>query len=345
MQIRLLIYAAFLVIALPVLGKAQGSSLQVLSGSVCGGVVETALFASQLQGIASVSIKLNYDTNEVQFVGTRNVHPSLSNALLTSNNGQFIVAWFSLSPAQLNNDTMVVLRWMGRPTGSTALQFDVLTPGNCEVTDLQGQPLSVQFIDGQVDVMGATAPQPLTPLHLFGVNATAYQFRYAASACMQQAVFQTARDSSFTHLLQSGVATADSFALADFNDLRPAQGDSVVWWRFGGVFDGDTAWSTAGRMSFALQLALRKEEQLKLKVYPNPFTEGFWIDPGNQKLQEPLAFELRDLSGRLFASFSLPPDQGAYFYQPKSYLPMGIFLLIWKNSSTNGIEIIKNSPY
>lgn len=339
-------YILFILLSWPFLSQGQGSSLQVISGSVCEGLVETPVLAQQLQGIASVSLKVNYDTNEVRFLGVRNLHPAMSNALVTSNNSQFIMAWFSLSPAQLTNDTMVVLRWEGRPTGTTSLQFDVQTPGNCEITNLQGLALSVQFVDGVASVRGATPPAPRTARQLFGVTTTAYQFMYTLGACMQQVVFQTARDSSFTNIHQSGLAMTDSFALADFSDLRPSQGDSVVWWRFGGVFNADTAWSSTGRMSFALQLSTDAlAEDRALKVYPNPFREGFWIEIPVQFRALPMELELRALHGQLLASFEVPVGHEAFYYQPQTYLPLGIISLFWRNSLANGHELLKKLPY
>lgn len=343
MHARPYIFLFLFYFAMPHLGYGQGSSLQVLSGTVCTGVVETPLFAQQLQGIASVSLKINYDTSELRYLGFRNLHPSLSNALVTSNNGQFILAWFSLSAAHLMNDTMVVLRWEGRPTGTSALQFDVQTPGNCEVTNLQGQALAVQFVDGSAAVQGATPPTALTPLQLFGVLSSTYQFMYQPSACLQQVVFQTARDAAFNNIHQSGLAISDSFALADFRDIQPAQGDSVVWWRFGGLLNGDTAWTPTGRMSFALQLSTKEITKKALKCYPNPFNDGFWLDLSGASL--PTAIELRTLHGQILDAFEISGDVERYFYKPQIDVPEGMVLLIWRNTFTNGTELLKKLPY
>jgi len=343
MRRRPYIYLFLFCFAIPHLGYGQGSSLQVVSGTVCTGVVETPLFAQQLQGIASVSLKINYDTSELRYLGFRNLHPSLSNALVTSNNSQFILAWFSLSAAQLTNDTMLVLRWEGRPTGTSALQFDVQTPGNCEVTNLQGQALPVQFMDGSAAVQGATPPTALTPLQLFGVLSSTYQFMYQRSACTQQVVFQTARDATFNNIHHSGLAISDSFALADFRDIQPSLGDSVIWWRFGGVYGSDTAWTATGRMSFALQLSAKETSHMVLKCYPNPFSRGFWIDLSGAGLTT--TFELRTLQGQLLDAFEISGGLERYFYEPQIDVPDGIVLLIWRNTFANGTELLKKLPY
>ena len=323
---------------------SRAASVTLMPSSVCSGVAETPILASQLNGIASISIKVNFDTTQISYLGVRRVHPGISSALVTSNNGQFIIAWFSLNAVQIGNDTLMVVRWTASPYGSSALQFDTQTAGNCEITNLQGTPLGVQYVSGSVQITGPRAPQPLNPLRLFNLNQPSYLFLHRRQPCMQAAVLEVARDSVFSQKLLSA-AMPDTTYLYPIPALSPPQGDSVLWWRMGGILQGDTSWSAVGRMSFSLALSLAENLMSRTRAYPNPVQSEFFLEHPAFELDALVQVEMRDLQGRLLWQGQLSSEAGARL---RLHFPSNLnnqyLVVAWRNASASGQIILIKSP-
>jgi hypothetical protein len=324
--------------------KAWATSVTMVSSSICEGVAETPILASQLNGIASISIKINYDTTRLNYLGVRNVHPGIANALITTNAGKFIVAWFSLNPVQIGNDTLMVVRWAASNYGTSTLQFDTQTPGNCEITNLQGTPLGVQFISGSVQISGARPPQPLNPLRLSNLNQSSYLFLYRRNVCMQQALLQIARDSMFGTTVLSTVMP-DTTYLYSIPALAPAQGDSILWWRMGGVYNGDTSWSALGRMGFSISLAVSSTAFQATRLYPNPMQSFFWIQHPAFELDPFIQLTIRDALGRLLWQENLQAQDQRIYVQPNLLIPNQQLYIHWHNKIANGSAIAMKSTY
>jgi hypothetical protein len=343
MKSKLITWCAF---GLLLFGYQEGKALSVtlISTSVCEGVAETPILASQLNGIASISIKLNYDTTQVAYLGVRNVHPGIANALITSNGGKFIIAWFSLNPAQIGSDTMMVVRWTAANYGSSLLEFDTQTIGNCEITNLQGTPLGVQYVNGSVAITGPRAPQPLNPLRLYNLNQPSYLFLYRRQPCMQSASLQIARDSLFTQGLFL-VTMPDTTYAFPIPSLMPSSGDSVLWWRMGGVYQSDTSWSASGRLSFSIFLSLETLQPQPMRIYPNPFQETFYIEHPSFETAPLVQLQIYDVKGRLLWKTELQGDAQRLFVKlPENIQNQQLFVL-WSNKIASGSAVTIKSAH
>jgi hypothetical protein len=323
---------------------AQVGSLRVLSGSVCSGVVETPVLASQLNGMAAMSVRILFDSTAISYQGVRNVHPAIANAIISGANSRFVIAWFSLQAVNIANDTLLVIRWANNGGRVSALQFDTQTLGGCEIANVQGQVLPVQYISGQASITGAQAPLPLNPLQLVNLNQPNYLFVFSRPMCLQQAVLQLAADSQFNQLTFTQ-SLSDTFYRYSFSGIAPAQGDSVRWWRLGGVYGADTAWSARGRMSFALSLGLNEALRTRAKVFPNPFESHFRMEHPSWKEADWMLLRLYKMDGTLLEQKQLKVADGGVDVEIKNTEYHGQMLLFWQNSGGNGLVLANKVRY
>jgi len=323
---------------------ATAGSLTLLSSAVCEGVAETPILASQLQGVASISIKINYDSTKVQYLGVRKVHPSIGSGITSANGGKFIVAWFSLTPIQITSDTLLIIRWVASNGGLSNLQFDTQTPGNCELTNLQGNMLTTQFVNGSVEISGAKAPIAMNPTTLFNLNQTNFLFVYRRPSCMQLAVLQVSRDSLFSVPMVTQVMNDTTFRYF-FPALSPPSGDSVLWWRMGGIYNGDTSWAAAGRMSFALTLSVLEKQPSKAILYPNPFEKVFYIQHSSFEQDPQITIQMHDPLGRLLWQGSVSAEAGRIYLDQLNFIQNQTTYIRWRNKIANDVLIANKSSY
>lgn len=317
---------------------AQLGGLRLVSASVCTGVVETPVLVSQIQGIASMSIKMIYDTNAVSYMGVRSVHPSIANGIITATNSRFVIAWFSLQPINIASDTLLVIRWAARQqVGQSNLQFDTQTPGNCEMANVQGQVVPMQYLSGSVAITGPQAPLPLNPLQLSNLNQSSYLFVYNRRPCQQSVVLQMASDSVFSQTTLLTTMPDTTFRYF-FSGIQPAQGDSLRWWRMGGVFGGDTAWSALGRMSFAMTLNQSNMDAVEqAKLYPNPFSQSFYVRNATFGHGMPVTLRIYTIHGKLLEELELISEQDGVLVEIKNTNYYGQLLINWQNSAGRGL--------
>lgn len=323
---------------------AQVGSLRIVSGSVCTGIVETPILASQINGMAAMSIRILFDSAAISYQGVRNVHPAVASAALSGANSRFVMAWFSLQAVSLANDTLVVIRWANNGGRSSTLQFDTQTPGGCEIANVQAQVLPVQYISGQASITGAQAPVPLNPLHLTNLNQPNYLFVYRRPACIQQSWFQLATDSLFQQVTYSAVLI-DTFYRHMFSGIVPSQGDSIRWWRMGGVFNGDTAWSATGRMSFALSLGGMNQTNELARLFPNPFREAFKLSHPAWLEGELVLVKIFGLDGRLIEEQRVQSQTQTLNVEIKNTAYHGQLLIYWQNLNRTGLVLANKVGY
>jgi hypothetical protein len=173
-------------------------------GSVAGCTGDTVsipVSVDQLNGVSAISMAITYDTTKLQCLGmVTDLHPSINTSGFLSNCGTFIglgrqfrVAWFDLTPVNISG-LMFKVKFLitGTPssTPSTAVGWDLVTPGNCEYADFNADVIPyTQFVGGSVGIQAAATitAQPIsnltvprnTPVNVAvsATNAQAYQWQ------------------------------------------------------------------------------------------------------------------------------------------------------------------------
>lgn len=106
-----------------------------------------------LNGLAALSLSLNYPMQAIEFVGVGQVIPALTQDLIVNaSNGQVRASWFNVNPLNLTNGSLFEMAFVVRD--DAILAWDLATPGNCELADVNGNIIATQFIGGSIDKIG-----------------------------------------------------------------------------------------------------------------------------------------------------------------------------------------------
>ena len=148
-----------LTVALPLTTSASS-----VTGCV-GDTVSVPVVVNYLNGVGAISLALNYNSNDLSFVGFENAHPSIQNQSLLINAGVFSgqpqirLSWFDANPISLGAGPVNLVTYRFIVNGTSTLSWDLATPGNCEYADSSATPISiVAFNNGQV----TANPVPIT---------------------------------------------------------------------------------------------------------------------------------------------------------------------------------------
>ncbi|NBV05305.1 MAG: hypothetical protein EBS08_06555, partial [Cytophagia bacterium] len=107
------------------------------------------------RGVGAISLAINYDTTKLTFVDAVNINPAISTVLVNASVfgglSQVRAGWYATaSPIDLSGN-LFTMRFVAN--ASTTLEFDLLTPGNCEIADFDAIAIAgATFNNGTVGV-------------------------------------------------------------------------------------------------------------------------------------------------------------------------------------------------
>ena len=131
------------------------------STSCQGDTLDIPVLISGAREIGAVSLVMNFNTGSVQFLDWMNAAPQTgTNPWFVNQVGNEIrLAWYSLQSANIpDGQPLGVLRVIGM--GTTSLNWDLLTPGNCEFGDEEATTIPASFTPGFLSVN----PKPVVQL-------------------------------------------------------------------------------------------------------------------------------------------------------------------------------------
>ncbi len=125
------------------------------SATTCPGQVIIPVNVTDFIGVASFSLALNYNPSVLTYTGFQNLNAAMSLAGIFSANasgGVVYLTWSSTGPATIAGGGLLIeLVFTGVP-GSSALNWDTQTPGNCEYSDLNGQVIFSTWTSGSATI-------------------------------------------------------------------------------------------------------------------------------------------------------------------------------------------------
>lgn len=141
---------------------SNGATLTVLpniyttcrSWTGCPGSMFIPITAVDFIGVGAFSLTLDYNPAVLTFTGTSNLNSALAsgNFVANANGGKVYLSWSNIAAATIaNNDTIVRLLFTAAP-GSTTLNWDTQTTGNCEYSDPNGLIIFSTWINGNATV-------------------------------------------------------------------------------------------------------------------------------------------------------------------------------------------------
>jgi hypothetical protein len=130
--------------------------ISTTAGAVTGCPNNTLILPVNVQrfiDVASFSLVLSYNPAILNYTGYQSLNPALNaaNFIVNQSNGKLFIAWYSTTPATLENGLLVELTFSGN-TGNTSVSWDTQTSGNCEYINVQGQKIFTEFGNGSVTV-------------------------------------------------------------------------------------------------------------------------------------------------------------------------------------------------
>jgi hypothetical protein len=155
-----------------------------------GDTIVIPIQVQDLYDVATISLTLNFNGGVLSFAGSQNIHPSLALSAPNINGTASSVgfSWFSLTPANIGSGTIAELKFVYLG-GSTALTWDLATPGNTEYGDINTNLIPSTYVNGSVGFAGIPAVVSLQPANavsyvgftasfsVTATQATAYQWQ------------------------------------------------------------------------------------------------------------------------------------------------------------------------
>ena len=138
-----------------------------------GDTLSIPVLSSEVNGLAAISLALNYNAQQLDFVGFGNAASAISNSLLVNaNNSKVLASWFSTNAVNLAPGTLFELQFVVQ--GTSSLQWDLQTPGNCELADINGDVIPANFVNGLVTASGITIQNQPTNASVTAGGATSF---------------------------------------------------------------------------------------------------------------------------------------------------------------------------
>ncbi len=149
--IRKLIPLLFIILG-PGIVHAQ---ITTTAGTVtsCPGEIVVPVNVTNCNGVGAISLMLNYSNTVLTYLGYQNLNSTLATGFLIVNStgSTVIISWASTTVANIGAGTLMQLRFTAIP-GSTSLNWDTGTPGNCEYSDANGNILPSTYVNGTATI-------------------------------------------------------------------------------------------------------------------------------------------------------------------------------------------------
>ncbi|MFM8685174.1 MAG: cohesin domain-containing protein, partial [Bacteroidota bacterium] len=131
-------------------------AVNIGTATTCAGdTVSVPVYAYSANGVGAISLAINYNAANLTFVDATQVNAAVASSIIINAgnfNGQTQIraGWFDINAINVNG-LLFNLRFVG--TASSALAFDLATPGNCELADSMANPIAgTVFNSGNITV-------------------------------------------------------------------------------------------------------------------------------------------------------------------------------------------------
>ncbi len=122
--------------------------------TACPGQIIIPVNVTDFIGVASFSHVINYNPAVLTYTGFQNLNTALSsgNFIANASNGKVFLSWSNITEASIANGGLLLeLKFTAVP-GSSSLNYDTQTYGNCEYVDLTGQVIFSTWNNGSVTI-------------------------------------------------------------------------------------------------------------------------------------------------------------------------------------------------
>ena len=129
--------------------------ITAIAGTVsdCPGTIIVPIEVTHFINVASFSLTLDFDPGVLSYNNSQSLNSALSGGdfVVNSIDGTVWFAWTSKTPATIGDDLLLELAFTG-VTGSTVLDWQNGLAGSCEFSDLDGNIIFDNYVNGSVTV-------------------------------------------------------------------------------------------------------------------------------------------------------------------------------------------------
>ena len=172
------------------------------SGSICpGDEVVIPVTMSNCNGVAAISLALNFDNTKISYQGYQNLNSAVSTMLVNANGGTVYMTWANMTNVNVGSGTLVELRFQGI-VGSTGLNWNT---SQCEYSDATGTIIQSNYSNGSVSVY--TVPSITSNpsnRNLVEGQSTTFDVGASGSGLSYQWQIKTIYDSDWQNLSNGG---------------------------------------------------------------------------------------------------------------------------------------------
>jgi|GEM_PF-1028558 len=142
-----------LLCAFPGLVSSQTIITTASTVTTCPGIITIPVNVTNCNGVAAISLTLNYNGIILTFLDYQNVNSALTGGLLSVNavSNKVIMSWASTTVANAGDGMLIQFRFTAVP-GVSSLSWDTQTPGSCEYANLSGTTLPAGFVNGNATI-------------------------------------------------------------------------------------------------------------------------------------------------------------------------------------------------
>jgi hypothetical protein len=213
-----------------------GQGITMTIGSHTASVGETVtipISVTNFNNIGAVSLKIQYNSASLSYVGVTN-QPSSGNFTANASGGVLTIGWFGTTPLNIANGNFIEMQFEFNG-GSSNVNF---ITSQCEVANSSGNPLVIDYTNGSISAAAVTQlslPQitavagnnisvPLNVENLENVGAISLRINYDPAVLTFNGVSNAPASGNFTSGATGGIITLGWF---DINPLNIVSGTLV----------------------------------------------------------------------------------------------------------------------
>jgi len=231
--------------------KAQTSAFRLISDTTCNGTVLLHMVSYQVPAINALTIAIPYDTLSLNFDTIIRRHPRLSNGSFNPRNPTrgMVFSWYVIDSVNFGSDTLLSFRFGALPNSGGAFNFDP----NFFFCGLNNIPVSVSRWGCFWRSQGTEPPVATAPPLALGLNGRSFSFPYRPGYCTDTMLFQWSRISLFpsistvSHYVGRSQRIPGNYSTT-FLGFNVAAGDSILFWRWAAILQGDTSYGPFSRL-------------------------------------------------------------------------------------------------
>ncbi|MHC1708032.1 MAG: carboxypeptidase regulatory-like domain-containing protein [Bacteroidales bacterium] len=117
----------------------------------CPGTIHMPIVLTNVNNLASLSLRIIFDMNTLTYDTIVNVLPALNGMLFFGGSNNVTLSWFSVNPVNIGNDTLAELVFLAIE-GSSTISFDTLSGQYCLLTGGNEEMIPTLFLSGTLSV-------------------------------------------------------------------------------------------------------------------------------------------------------------------------------------------------